>query len=201
VVLHGARTLVRNRDWESEERLFLHDLAVSPGSVKVQNNAGAILVSQGQIEAGIEHFRRVIAIDPSRGSTHGALGDALLRLGREREAIEAYEVAVRNPIKNGLPLNNLGFLLVERGIDPPRGVRLLEAAVRLDPDNPHFLDSLGWAYFKTGRVREGQALVARSLEIDESGDSGRARREHLRVIDAELATQTPLRPVRPAPSR
>ena len=201
VVLHGARTLVRSRDWASEERLFLHDLAVSPDSVKVQNNAGVILIAQGQIEAGIERFRKAIAIDSSHGGAHGSLGNALLRLGREQEAIEAYEVAVRKPLKHALPLNNLGFLLVERGIDPPRGVRLLEAAVRVEPDNPHFLDSLGWAYFKTGRARQGRALVARSLEIDESGDSGRARREHLRVIDAELATQTSLSPVKPARSR
>jgi len=201
VVLHGARTLVRNQDWASEERLFLHDLAVSPDSVKVQNNAGVILVAQGQIEAGIEHFRRAIAIDPSHGGAHGSLGNALLLLGREQEAIEAYEAAVRKPLKHALPLNNLGYLLVERGIDPPRGVRLLETAVRVEPDNPHFLDSLGWAYFKTGRAREGRALVARSLEIDESGDSGRARREHLRVIDAELAKQTSLSPVKPPRSR
>jgi len=201
VVLHGARTVVRSQDWASEERLFLHDLAVSPDSVKVQNNAGVMLVWQGKIEAGIEHFRKAIAIDPSHGGAHGALGNALLALGREKEAIEAYEAAVRKRLKNARPLNNLGFLLVERGIDPPRGVRLLERAVRIEPDNPHFLDSLGWAYFKTGRAREGRVLVARSLEIDESGDSGRARREHLRVIDDELAKQTSLSPVKPAPSR
>ena len=201
VALHGARTLVRNQDWASDERLFLHDLAVSPGSAKVQNNVGVVLVAQGQIEAGIEHFRKTIAIDPRHSGAHGLLGNALLQLGREQEAIEAYEIAVRKSLKNARPLNNLGFLLVERGIDPPRGVRLLEKAVRIEPDNPHFLDSLGWAYFKTGRASEGRALVARSLEIDDSGDSGSARREHLRVIDAELARQPSLSPGKAPRSR
>jgi tetratricopeptide (TPR) repeat protein len=190
VALHGARTLVRNRDWASDQTLFLHDLAVSPNSAKVQYNVGIVLVAQGKLEEGIEHFRNTIAIDPAHSGAHGALGTALLQLGREQEAIEAYEIAVRQGMKNARPLNNLGFLLVERGIDPPRGVRLLEKAVELEPDNPYFLDSLGWAYFKTGRARDGRALVARSLEIDESGESGRVRREHLRAIDAELGRRT-----------
>jgi Tfp pilus assembly protein PilF len=197
VALHGARTLVRNQDWASGERLYLHDLAVSPKSAKVQNNAGVVLVARGEIEEGIEHFRNTIAIHPSHGSAYGSLGDALFQLGREQEAIEAYEAAVRRPLKHAVPLNNLGFLLVDRSIDPPRGVRLLEQAVRIEPDNPHFLDSLGWAYFKTGRAREGRTLVARSLELDPSGDSGSKRREHLRVIDAELGQEASSSPERP----
>jgi tetratricopeptide (TPR) repeat protein len=191
VLLHGVRTVVRNCDWTSEGSLLLHDLAVNPSSAKVQANAGAVLMGRGEVEVAMQHFRKAVAIHPDYGGAYGELGNALVQLGREKEAIEVYEAAVRRPLSNGLPLNNLGFLLVERGIDPVRGVKLLEAAVRLDGANPHFLDSLGWAYYKTSRPSEGRALVARSLEIDELGVSGRARREHLRVIDAALAHQTP----------
>jgi len=187
VALHAARTTVRNGDWASQERLLLHDLAVSPASVKVQNNVGLMLLAQGHTEESIEHFRRAIEIDPQRGIGYAGLGDALLHLGREKEALEAYEAAIQRPLREALPLNNLGFLLVERGIDVPRGVELLRAAVQISPDNPHFLDSLGWAYFKTGRHREGRELIRRSLELDETGDSGRARRAHLEAIEAELA--------------
>lgn len=187
VALHGARTVVRNRDWLSEERLFLHDLAISPTSAKVQHNAGTILVAQGDVEAGLEHLRKAIEIDPDHGGAYAAIGHALLQLGREQEAIDAYEAAIRLPLKDASPLNNLGFLLVERGIDLPRGVELLKAAVQLEPDNPHILDSLGLAYFKTGRAREARALIKRSLELDDTADSARARRAHLAEIEAALA--------------
>jgi Flp pilus assembly protein TadD/uncharacterized membrane protein len=201
VSLHAARTTVRNGDWASQERLLLHDLAVSPASVKVQSNAGLILLAQGHTEESIEHFRRAIEIDPQHGSGYGGLGDALLHLGREKEALEAYEAALQRPLKDALPLNNLGFLLVERGIDVSRGVELLQAAVQISPDNPHFLDSLGWAYFKTGRPREGRELIQRSLALDETGDSGRARRAHLEAIEAELAGPGSLRPAQSPPAR
>ena len=84
------------------------------------------------------------------------------------------------------PGSSCNFVLVDDGIDVERGVRLLEKAVEEEPENPHFLDSLGWAYFKTGRLREAYDLIEHSLEIDDSGPSGEARRAHLEEVGRAL---------------
>ena len=35
-------------------------------------------------------------------------------------------------------------------------MQLLQRALKIDPENPSFLDSLGWAYFQQGRLDRGR---------------------------------------------
>lgn len=49
-------------------------------------------------------------------------------------------------------LNSLGYLFAERGERLDEAIALVERALKVDPGNPSYLDSLGWAYFKQGRV-------------------------------------------------
>jgi len=187
VGLHAARAVVRSADWRSEYRLFLHDLQVAPRSAKVQGNAGLVLLEHQQLEEAIVPLRRATEIAPDRQRFHSELGDALLLVGRESEAIAAYEKAVRLPGASPSARNNLGFLLVERGLDPDRGLALIEQAVALEPASPQFLDSLGWTYYRRGRLREARELIAKSLALEASGASGDARRAHLREVERALA--------------
>jgi tetratricopeptide (TPR) repeat protein len=190
VGLHGWRTVVRNLDWRSHERLFLHDLEVNPGSTKIRSNAAGVLLTLERYEDAIVQSEKAIEIKPDYHTPYGLWGHALIQLGRQDEAIEKYELAIRygggDPSENGTVFNNLGFLLVEKSIDPERGVQLLELALEADPQNPHVLDSLGWSYYKTGRLRKAHDLVRRSLEIDDSGPSGDERRAHLEEIEQAL---------------
>ena len=48
-------------------------------------------------------------------------------------------------------LNSLGYMLAERGDRLDEAVQLLQRALKIDPENPSYLDSLGWAYFQQGK--------------------------------------------------
>ncbi len=191
VALHGERALVRNRDWVSDERLLLGDLEVSPRSAKVRANAGSVLLSAGRFEEAVERYEASLAIKPDYAKAAAQLGHALLKLGREEEAMGRYEQAVRAKTANAEAWNNLGFLLVDRGIGVDRGLTLIQVAVKLEPKNPSFLDSLGWAYFKQGRLEEARRWVQRSLELDASGESGATRQAHLEEIERALRSRGP----------
>jgi tetratricopeptide (TPR) repeat protein len=47
--------------------------------------------------------------------------------------------------------NYLGYMLADRGIRLDESVKYIQKALELDPANPAYLDSLGWAYFKMSR--------------------------------------------------
>jgi len=47
--------------------------------------------------------------------------------------------------------NYLGYMLADRGIRLEESVKYIQKALELDPNNPAYLDSLGWAYFKMSR--------------------------------------------------
>lgn len=55
--------------------------------------------------------------------------------------------------------NYLGYMLAERGQKLDEAVAMLKKAVTFDPQNPAYLDSLAWAYYK-----QGQYALADDLE-------------------------------------
>ena len=69
---------------------------------------------------------------------------------------------------NPIALNNLGYFLLERNerFDEARG--LIKQAVDIDPTNPSYLDSLGWAYFKLGKSAEAELYLREALRHDPS---------------------------------
>ncbi|MFO0002402.1 MAG: tetratricopeptide repeat protein, partial [bacterium] len=56
--------------------------------------------------------------------------------------------------KNAHAWNFMGYSLLERGHAPAEALPYIEKALALSPDDGYIRDSLGWYYFKTGRVKE-----------------------------------------------
>lgn len=77
---------------------------------------------------------------------------------------------------NPIALNNLGYYLVQRGQRLPEALDLIERAVAIDPTNPSYLDSQGWALFKLGRIDEAIGKLERAARLD---DASATVHEHL----------------------
>jgi tetratricopeptide (TPR) repeat protein len=98
----------------------------------------------------------------------GRLADA------ERELRRMIE---RDPLDSNA-LNYLGYMLADRTDRHAEAVALIERALKGEPDNPAYLDSLGWALFKQGKVdaaadplgRAAAAVPANSVIQDHYGD-------------------------------
>jgi tetratricopeptide (TPR) repeat protein len=76
------------------------------------------------------------------------------------ERFDAAEAALRDLIArvpgHARALNYLGYMLADRDQKLGEAVTLIERALQLEPGNPSFLDSLGWAYFKQGRFDDAR---------------------------------------------
>jgi hypothetical protein len=200
--LNGWRTILRNPNWRTDTGLFLHDHKVTSGSAMIHYNVGVVLMNErGQYEDALREFKKALRIRPDYPIARTSIGHVLIKLGREKEAIAVYEQLVEKGKADKRVFNNLGFLLVDRNIDVERGIYYLEEIAKKHPRNPSILDSLGWAYFKVGRLREGYDLIRRSLELNDSGESGRERKKHLREVEralkAERPREDPPKPVKP----
>ncbi|PZQ20868.1 MAG: hypothetical protein DI569_14055, partial [Sphingopyxis macrogoltabida] len=85
-------------------------------------------------------------------------------------AARLMERAVALRPDDAMVLNFAGYSAIERRKDVPRSLARIEAAWKLEPQNASITDSLGWAYFLTGRVGEAVPL----LEQAERGEPGNA---------------------------
>jgi tetratricopeptide (TPR) repeat protein len=75
------------------------------------------------------------------------------------------EILKESP-RNPIALNNLGYFLVERNERLEEALKLIQQSVEIDPTNPSFLDSLGWAYFKLGKLAEAEKHLSQASSLD-----------------------------------
>jgi tetratricopeptide (TPR) repeat protein len=65
--------------------------------------------------------------------------------------------------------NDLGYLWADRGEHLHRAMALIERAVKADPDNVAYRDSLGWVYFRLGRLEEAATELQKAAARESDG--------------------------------
>ncbi|MCC6537905.1 MAG: tetratricopeptide repeat protein [Bryobacterales bacterium] len=61
-------------------------------------------------------------------------------------------------------LNYLGYMMADRGVRVSEALEMIKKALEQDPNNGAYLDSLGWAYFKLGKLTEAEQSLRRAQE-------------------------------------
>ncbi|MGE5360470.1 MAG: tetratricopeptide repeat protein, partial [Bacteroidales bacterium] len=115
---------------------------------------------------------------PDDDSVLFQLGAVYERQKKWSEAEDAFRKVIARDPGHAEALNYLGFMLADRGVRLAESIEYIKRALDLDPNNPSYLDSLGWAYFKMNRLdlaeknlREAAARRANDSEIqDHWGD-------------------------------
>lgn len=80
--------------------------------------------------------------------------------------------------------NYLGYMWVDRGIHLDEAGEFIKHALEIDPENPAFIDSLGWYYFKKGEPEK--ALVELKKAADRIQPEDAVVYEHLGDTNAKL---------------
>jgi tetratricopeptide (TPR) repeat protein len=101
---------------------------------------------------------------------------------RFKNARELYEKALDIDENNTTAMNSMGFILADAGIDVMRGLRLCRKAVDHKPQSPAYLDSLGWAYFKSGELVEARTWLRRALDL---APNAQEIRKHFKIVTGE----------------
>lgn len=102
--------------------------------------------------------------------------------GRTTVSFDVYRLALRYNPEHAMAANNLGYTLLEHGVNPDEAASLLELAYRLEPDDANVVDSLGWLRYQQGRIQDvtdpdgsvsegAVSLLQRALIIDADGGS------------------------------
>jgi hypothetical protein len=90
----AAQTFLRNRDYESAERLWEDTVRKQPGSPRAQLGYSLELVDRKWYQEAEPHARAAVSLEPLNPLAHRTLGFALAGQGRAAEAIVAIERAL-----------------------------------------------------------------------------------------------------------
>jgi tetratricopeptide (TPR) repeat protein len=119
------------------------------------------------------------------------------RAGRRTDAEKTFRDLIARDPMDANALNYLGYMFAEHGTQLDEAVQLIERALKVDPDNASYLDSLGWAYVQQGKLdladrplsTAAEKLPKNSVVQDHLGD---LRLKQNRRADAIAAWQRAL---------
>ena len=66
--------------------------------------------------------------------------------------------------------NDLGYMWVDHNQNVEEGGALIKRALEIEPDNPAYLDSLGWYYYRTNQFDKALPPLTRAVELIKPDD-------------------------------
>jgi tetratricopeptide (TPR) repeat protein len=115
---------------------------------------------------------------PTESSLTFQLAAVLEKQKKHAESEAVFRQLIAKEPEHAAALNYLGYMLADRGEKLEESVGLIQRALQIEPDNGSYLDSLGWAYYKIGKLdlaethlkRAADQLLTNSVVQDHYGD-------------------------------
>ncbi|MDF1545071.1 MAG: tetratricopeptide repeat protein [bacterium] len=111
---------------------------------------------------GLNHMRD----EESAKQLYFALGAAYEQSGDLDKATETFEELIARSPDHSQALNYLGYMLADHGQNLEYARELIKKALEIVPDNPAYLDSYGWVFYKLGDYKKARKHLSRAVELD-----------------------------------
>jgi tetratricopeptide (TPR) repeat protein len=125
---------------------------LSPEDPMVPVRMARAQLAAGKANNAVATLQDAIKKFPDENVVKIELASAYERQKKYSDAENVFRQLISSDPKNADALNSLGYMLAERGQRLDESVAFVERALVLEPGNPAYLDSLGWAYFKQGKL-------------------------------------------------
>ena len=88
------------------------------------------------------------------------------KLGVPDKSIRLYETILEVDAGNIFTMNNLAYVLAVQGKELLKAKELAIKAVTAEPENPSYLDTLGWVLFRLGEYEKAREYLEKAERID-----------------------------------
>ncbi|HWB85903.1 MAG TPA: tetratricopeptide repeat protein [Bryobacteraceae bacterium] len=153
---------------------------------------GEVYRRKGDLNNALQALQKARQDSPGNANVLSTTALVLDAAGRKDEAKQAYEATLKANPEDGVALNNLAYLIADRGGDLDQALTLATRAKQLLPNLSEVSDTLGWIYLKKNlndnAIEIFKGLVAKqpnqstyryhlALALSQKGDKPNALKE------------------------
>ena len=150
--LAGARSYLAGLQAESAERR----VELAQAEAQLMRDAGDYKGAYAILTAALER----------QADSADLLYDVAM-VAEKLDRIDEVEARLKRLIElkpdNAQALNALGYTLVDRTPRTAEGLKLIEKALQIAPDDPFILDSMGWANYRMGNLDDSEKFLRRAF--------------------------------------
>jgi tetratricopeptide (TPR) repeat protein len=162
----AARLLLLKGDRDAAFQL-LDEFAVKERSeaLDVELAKAALLEDVGKPQEAVALLQLALERYPDHPGIRYQMALIQEKAGLTRESLRNFESLLKDRPEDASLLNALGYSLADRNMKLPRAETLIRKALEASPDNPAFLDSMGWVRFRRGDVAGAIPYLERAYRI------------------------------------
>jgi tetratricopeptide (TPR) repeat protein len=182
LIPYSAKTLIRNRQWQTEYTLYKADMPYLYNSFKGNDlYANEIMKSvnrelakpvnvlkfiEPQVKLAISHWERAIEILPEASSPYRNLGIIYSRVYKNYDtAIYYFNETLKREPEDPMTFFNLGMTYEGKG-EPARAIEYLKRSLALDSSSVNTRSRMANIYYGLGEFKEAVALNQEIMRID-----------------------------------
>ncbi len=128
-----------------------------------------LALSQGRKHAANRYINQYISISKKDSSSEADMALSLAVLHTEAEipdkAEEYFQKALSLEPNDPDRMNHLAWFLIDKDRNIQEGMRLIDKALELNPEDFRYLDTRGWGLYKLGRYKEAWEALEKSWEL------------------------------------
>ncbi len=121
--------------------------------------------AQGKTDLGEKTFDRILPLYPDNERLLYEYGLFLDQAGNRKKAMTIMQKVISLQPEHAAALNYVGYTWAEHRQHLDKALDYIRRAVKLKPKNGYIRDSLGWVYFRLGRLREAERELLKAAEL------------------------------------
>ncbi len=162
-------TLINNRQNQYNESIHILENALvhhqkDPDLLSLY---GSTLSEMGKDKKAIEPLEKAHKLNPKDVNTIASLAAVYDKLKMWEKSDSLYESYLEKDSDNALLLNNYSYSLTERDVQLDKALNMAKKALKIDPKNGAYLDTMGWIYFKLGKYDKARQYIQQALDSRE----------------------------------
>ena len=118
-----------------------------------------------QLKLAEHELKRLIDDGYESVQVYCSCGYVQYQQGNIERSMDFFQKALSIDSEHPTTLNSVGYILADNDIDPNKAVIYCTKAVEKVPDYYPFIDSLGWALYKTGKVDEAMKYLRIAFDL------------------------------------
>ncbi len=136
-----------------------------PPSADLSIILAGLYLSRGQGEKGKAVLQKAMQLYPEDNDLLYEYGLFLDQKGEPAQALAVMERVIKADPDHSGALNYVGYTWADRGENLQRALEYIQRAVALKPENAYIRDSLGWVYFRLGKIEKARTELLKALNL------------------------------------
>jgi len=127
-----------------------------------------LLIEEKQFSQAVEIIDSGLKRFPDNLKLLFSKGAYLERSGDKKSAEQAFRALIEKDPNNAAALNYLGFMFAEGGINLDEAETLINRALKIQPNNGGYLDSLGWVFYQRKQYKRAKETLEVAVGLEKT---------------------------------